>query len=94
MMMLTTADLPQRQAAWPALLGRLISAQRHGMAVGFRAPKPDEDVPDDLRQLIEEEALDEREERPPTAPAASWGAGMALCIPSLVVIGLLYSLLK
>lgn len=47
--------------------------------------------------LEESEALgdvDEQDGTPPRAPTPGLAAGLALCIPSLTVIGLLYSLLK
>ena len=64
----------------------------------FRVPKRGDDMPEDLRRLLEEDEafdeLDKRDDRPADAPKASLAAGMALCIPSLTFIGLLYSLLK
>ena len=95
MIQMTMTSLPRSSAARPALLAPARHHAGSAVQVLFRAPKPGEDVPEDIRRALEEdEALDERDERPLTAPNASWSAGMALCVPSLMLMGLLYTLLK
>ena len=67
------------------------------LPVLLRLPPPGDGLSDDIRRILEEDDLNGREEyddRPPGAPEAGWGAGLTLCIPSLVLIGILYSLLK
>lgn len=85
---------------WPELPGAAFR-QRAGQALQamFRVPKADEDIPEDLRRLLddEDELFDNRDEPDPGLPSAAkagWASGMALCIPSLSLLGLLYSLLK
>ena len=73
---------------------------RHRVAatitVLFRVPAPGDGTPDDIRRLLDEDeaVADAEQDRLPVKPEASLAAGLALCVPSLLLIGVLYSLLK
>ncbi len=68
-----------------------------GLPVLLRLPKPGDAMSDDIRRVLEEDDFAGGEDEPgdrPGAPEAGWSAGLALCIPSLALIGILYSFLK